>query len=784
MEEIDLNQLYSQLASQAGNNEAYAQFVQSVRLVNEKQKQLNTRDRFLRAPLMTEQDKQEMIGLLNGIGAAAAPLLANAPEGAIKETVKKITALAAGENRAMHAYDPKKPDTLSNILEDARTLKVDLRGLKLKDKVSGNLNQRQPITFVDDKGREITGVFTKKKEFDIWNGFQAELDRIAAKMKNAEGRAMVSGLMNKLKQGCPALNIPPVTEENKNEALKAFCNSTIQGAMVSEDQIKASLSAIYAQELHGRRITKLVPDKVINEISDALVVHGSDILQGYGLAGMCNGTRVDTRNCAYSTVADMLGVPNVVARSRPMKVITAEGEVEGTFMKEAKGEDPRNFTEEAEHMTLASLKGATPVEKASIGKAIKDISDLQVLDFICGNVDRHDKNMFYSMSGEHKLCGVQGIDNDSDFGTAIPKNGKGIKEMTGLNDMRVISRSTYEKVMALTPESLKFALRGYGLSEKELDAAGIRLQMLQEKCRTATMGKPDESNNDSNQLYIVEDEQMKDLNFRKLCKGTPDGSPANLFAQVTAGFSSFRDDYHEQMQENPERTILRSEPADAANRAKITSRKEERSKSKLLNEALERRQDLNRPSSTYNELMKASKAYNDAQKALNDRIRYSRKSLENERKAAEYRAAVAENRPTPPLPEGIDPDYRADPDASYDAVITTGDLLELKELGKKLKDAANAYLEAGDDKGKNSKQRKQIAKTAKALGEHASNVSEEEFETAERNERRALDNTNRRVGNALEESGWQEGMENPLSADENVKHISVRDEPENGPILQ
>ncbi|MBR6108119.1 MAG: hypothetical protein IKQ36_00105 [Clostridia bacterium] len=56
------------------------------------------------------------------------------------------------------------------------------------------------------------------------------------------------------------------------------------------------------------------------------------------------------------------------------------------------------------------------------------------------------------------------------------------------------------------------------------------------------------------------------------------------------------------------------------------------------------------------------------------------------------------------------------------------------------------------------------------------NISEDELDTAERNERRALDEVNRRTGDALEAAGWKDGEASPLSRDENVEHISVRDE--------
>ena len=71
------------------------------------------------------------------------------------------------------------------------------------------------------------------------------------------------------------------------------------------------------------------------------------------------------------------------------------------------------------------------------------------------------------------------------------------------------------------------------------------------------------------------------------------------------------------------------------------------------------------------------------------------------------------------------------------------------------------------------KRRREIAKTASTFGKNAANISEEELDTAERNERRALDQTNRRVGDALEATGWKDGEESTLTRDSKVKRISV-----------
>ena len=112
-------------------------------------------------------------------------------------------------------------------------------------------------------------------------------------------------------------------------------------------------------------------------------------------------------------VAKMLGCQNLIAKSIPMKVEINGKTVEGVFMEAAEGSD------------IDNLKVNDPLMKATEKSfdskdALQQLADLQVLDFICGNTDRHMGNLFYKFKknpkGEVKFVGVQGIDNDCAFG--------------------------------------------------------------------------------------------------------------------------------------------------------------------------------------------------------------------------------------------------------------------------------------------------------------------------------------------------------------------------------
>ena len=179
-------------------------------------------------------------------------------------------------------------------------------------------------------------------------------------------------------------------------------------------------------------------------------------------------------------MADLLGCPNVVTRARPMVVIDENGtEIEGTFVMETKGCRLDNVPEDQHlaHVGAYSMQGTD-------GSAYRDIADLQVLDYICGNPNRSKEKLGYQFVGKGEaempyVAGIQGLDNEGSFGLLVPEEGRQVGSLPALDNLRAVSRSTYERVMALDPATLKYALRGFGLSEKELDAAGKRLTQLQ-----------------------------------------------------------------------------------------------------------------------------------------------------------------------------------------------------------------------------------------------------------------------------------------------------------------
>lgn len=199
--------------------------------------------------------------------------------------------------------------------------------------------------------------------------------------------------------------------------------------------------------------------------------------------GILVGRDLSLRNVAMSVLAERLGRSELLARASTMTLVDqATGrEVIGVFMEKARGLDlNRQHTEPL--FFAPEMEWATPQAKLQL-------CSMQVIDWICGNTDRHTGNMLYDLQrcpdGVVRLMGVQGIDNDNSFGT------KSVKELinsygTGAagyilptpETMGVIRRD--DAIQVLNLEKKDMSLMFFNLLwPDEIEAAWDRVEALQ-----------------------------------------------------------------------------------------------------------------------------------------------------------------------------------------------------------------------------------------------------------------------------------------------------------------
>ena len=745
--------LYQELQKPADKTAEYTAFLQALGKVNKKMSTLYQKDKYGRIPLVTEADKNELLQLHEDLGLAAEKAVKKSKNmgEATLDTVKKLNGLNNAYHSAMRNYSPSERKALHTIHEEMRTPVIDTRDTQLKATLGGALSKRQPLTFLDPKGNTVSGVFIPEKKE---TGLQDILDAVNRGAKNAPtktGKDIFKGMMAHFRK---------VHEDDGDESLyrdiEMMGRMAVPGTDPPEFTTESVSNYINQQFLNGGMFGRSVQSEigwpVISDLTETLKNKYQSAMINLGEAKIEEGSRVDTRNAAMSSVAELLGVPNVIARSKPMQIIDANGnKVNGTFMTEAEGMDPSNLPPEAGKISLNSAKGTD-------GKAFKDIADLQVLDFLCGNVDRHSNNFFMKFDKKGKLVGIQGIDNDCSFGERIPEKGEGYNRMVGLKHLRVMSESMYNKIKDLTDEQLKFALRGYGLSEKELNAATKRLGLLKAMAKRDVAHYANEKKKvpKSGRLLIVPDNQFKKMKLEDLVsykKGYMNGQPveleSNLFGFVKDNLNEFKDMQREQEAErvanNKEREILKSEIAIGSdNRANPGTIEKNADQAEKLSKEMDKR------TNPWKLFWKSSPAYEKMEKATKDYYTYQRK-LKERLKLAQDPAYTGKAK------------NAAKHNFDWEAVVSKEDLEKMRDLAQKMYDASNAYCEgkAGLDLEKASpyqKSRLEIGKMNREFAKKAMQpITEKEQKTLSENEALAKENEARTKGNKKEAEDLKKG---------------------------
>ena len=438
--------------------------------------------------------------------------------------VIRLQNLLFDDYEMLSAYNPEEAGlSFPELQEDARTQIVDFRGMDL-EKLGGSQSTRLAMTVVDEKGRRRQGVFTKATYMDSKGRFEKLLDFIASEYdkpsfqteaKDYEEALRKNGYEPSGKKGADALSTAEIVQGMKDQLkdmIPKFKNYLIAHHMPIQDMKpqEATEEVLIGHLAYMVEAGKVMGDQ--NATKDMLKDMGFtpatmggraySLLRGGlerfsgNVANILNtrslmlkeGDRLDQRNTAMSAVASLLGVPELVARAENMMYLDENGDVQkGTFMEFSKGMDlfarggGRNLTYICE----------TPFGPPA--GIIKSLADLQILDYICGNVDRHGANMTYFTDSNGVFQGVQAIDNDSSFGLCVPgKDGK-YNKLGGTDSLRVISSSMATRVRSLSPDMLRFALRGRGLNDAEIGAACHRLKDLQEalslRCKKVSASK-------------------------------------------------------------------------------------------------------------------------------------------------------------------------------------------------------------------------------------------------------------------------------------------------------
>ena len=504
--------------------QGYAEYVEKMNKVDALMDKYSVPNAFGAAETMDSKAKEALLKAMQEAALAGEEYMKNAmaavDAGTLKSLKQGVPLIVNGlqgmlnrDQEVLEQYDPSMPQSLPKVLGDARSSIVFLDNDEMQ-KLGGAQNSRIPITFKDNRGMEHRGMFTKATFSEDHDKLVNDiLERAADRCPLTKGKESVRNM------------IKTYRDRNKERLGKA-----------SDAQVFQELSKVLTEkeEVWGKTKTKLK----VNYLTSKLGINPNDLaydglkavgeaFQQYdretdkklslymngGMLGMKEGERIDNLNSAMSAVTKLLGAPNLIANSVNMKFVDKEGKVqEGTFMDYSDGVDLAAGGE-----TMKAVNDA-PFEGDSSWKGLKQMADLQVLDYICGNVDRHQGNMMYRTDEKGNIVGVQGIDNDSSFGLFAEKE-ENRHALPGADHLNVISASMRKKVMGLTPAMLKYALRGRGLSEEKIDFAAKRLATLQTSIREGDAyykAHPTDKAYEPGHLRTVSDKEFQKLKIDQL----------------------------------------------------------------------------------------------------------------------------------------------------------------------------------------------------------------------------------------------------------------------------
>ena len=191
------------------------------------------------------------------------------------------------------------------------------------------------------------------------------------------------------------------------------------------------------------------------------------MLNLYDKGGKINLSR---RNVATSRIASLLELEGLIAESKTADIYdqTSGETIHGNLMNQAEGKEYNDV--------MNNLK-----ERKIKPSFIREITNLQVLDMLCGQIDRHSGNMMYKVDTEGNITGVQGIDNDASFGLHTDPKKRGANVFDSSNEEMLIpymDAGLANRIIQLDGKMLRYVLIDL-LKEDEINMAIKRLEGLQ-----------------------------------------------------------------------------------------------------------------------------------------------------------------------------------------------------------------------------------------------------------------------------------------------------------------
>ncbi|MCR5625384.1 MAG: hypothetical protein K6G11_09150, partial [Lachnospiraceae bacterium] len=420
-----------------------------------------------------------------------------------------------------------------DLFEDSRSVTVTFKDKNIQ-KFGAASSSRIRLKQQDENGKVIDGFFTP---FDKKYTTDSQIkNSVATLAGNDELKASVVRFLLKnnsnfmsfykrnitttpyFKTGKELLSSMKNKEEFEN-LFKKHLNNDFQMFVDRKHYAKNSEEYKRVEELFKE--FSHVKGQLVELVDEAKEMYDIPLGKGkFNYYGIDYTKQNDKRNSAMSTVAELIGCGNLLAKSKNMHVVIGDKTYKGTFMETAAGQDSATFNTSND---ILKYNRKMVYNSPSL---IKDLANMQILDYICGNPDRHGANFTYKFdnvmeNGQQvrKLVGIQGIDNDLSFGLAHKgKDEISLGNVFPFKNFMIIPEDTAKNILNLKPEVLTSMLMGYDLSHREIKHALNRLNDVKEAIllgneyyKTAENEKPQ-----PNHLKILSDDEISKLRMNDL----------------------------------------------------------------------------------------------------------------------------------------------------------------------------------------------------------------------------------------------------------------------------
>ncbi|MCR5092458.1 MAG: hypothetical protein K6B72_00580 [Lachnospiraceae bacterium] len=453
-----------------------------------------------------------------------------------------------------HAFDPSK--NLKELLESARKSTVSVDDPAAIRSVGGSASTRIPIAMKGESGEE-RGFFTERSHAETE-------DEIAKRINDRYRKKLAPGLDTDdlTDVYTPVQKLCNYSSFNRDR--ETDCASVEDFLPVYRDVLRTLYGSSASDELLKKKIQSREAREAIFDLCKDSYQSIRQHDFNHDIAEIDEGRPIETRNVAMSRMADLFGMEGLIARSETMDLRVGDRTVSGVFMRTAEGAD-LSLAKKGDPLDAVFTDEKSLMQGMDSAHVKCQLADLQVLDYLCGNTDRHERNLIYQMGkdqhGNPCVTGITGIDNDLSFGKIQGAKGA----MVPPDSIRIMTRATYDTIMGMTPQALSTQLADLGLDAKEQQAAVARLNALKARLDPANvvMSRPDmptdlqyqsarngirfdpahpndlqyAQRGNPNPVLVVQDETGFDsISFETLARG----SDKSMFGQLAAAPESLR----------------------------------------------------------------------------------------------------------------------------------------------------------------------------------------------------------------------------------------------------